>query len=638
MLKRLLALSAILGAAIAATIAVVVGRKRTQAPTTVTTEDFRHPDRSVSWLAALDSLIDRKIGWFRLPLPLGILVLDGVRSFMRAKNLYDTSSLPTIPQPTPQPQGVSYLTARTADGTFNDLQYPLMGSAGTRFGHLFPLENAYPDAEPAILEPSPREVSRKLLGRSSFIPAETLNVLAAAWIQFMIRDWLNHGTSPKDNPWLIPLAPDDNWWQNPMQIMRTPPDPTRPPGTDNAPPTHINVETHWWDGSQIYGSSADMQKQVRSGQDGKLILTSRGLPPDPLLAQLAERPGWWIGLAMMSSIFAREHNAICDHLKAEFPNWSDDELFDRARLINVGLMAKIHTVEWTPALIAHPTTQAAMRDEWWGLQGEKLSNLFGRLSSNEVLSGTPGSATNQFTAPYSHTEEFVAVYRMHPLIPDDYSFRSAADDHLIEARQFNEVTDRGANALLERVALGDLFYSIGTSNPGALTLHNYPRFLQTFRRPDGIVIDLAATDILRMRELGVPRYNQFRRLIHLEPVRSFEEMVPPEHPEWADEIRRLYNNDIERVDLMVGLFAEPKPQEFGFSNTAFHVFILTAPRRLKSDRFFTNDFTPEIYTRTGLKWIANNTMLTVLLRHFPELRPALRGQTNAFVPWTRIQN
>ena len=111
---------------------------------------------SVSWLAALVSLIDRKIGWFRLPLPLGIQVLDGVRSFMRAKNLYDTSTLPIIPQPAPQPQGVSYLTARTADGTFNDLQYPLMGSAGTRFGHLFPLENAYPEPEPAILEPSPR--------------------------------------------------------------------------------------------------------------------------------------------------------------------------------------------------------------------------------------------------------------------------------------------------------------------------------------------------------------------------------------------------------------------------------------------------------------------------------------------------
>jgi hypothetical protein len=56
-------------------------------------------------------------------------------------------------------------------------------------------------------------------------------------------------------------------------------------------------------------------------------------------------------------------------------------------------------------------------------------------------------------------------------------------------------------------------------------LHNYPRSLQQFQHPDGIVIDLAAHDILRSRELGVPRYNQFRRLLHLKPFSSFEEMT-----------------------------------------------------------------------------------------------------------------
>ena len=42
-------------------------------------------------------------------------------------------------------------------------------------------------------------------------------------------------------------------------------------------------------------------------------------------------------------------------------------------------------------------------------------------------------------------------------------------------------------------------------------LHNFPRFLQEYERPDGKLQDLAATDILRTRELGVPRYNEFRR-------------------------------------------------------------------------------------------------------------------------------
>lgn len=628
--RRLLALFTITGAG----IAIIVKGKRSSVASSLKT-NFNHPDRSVPGWAAAAGFIDRVVGWYRLPRPLGLAVLIGVRRVLHVKNLYDTSILPTIPQPQVQRRG-AYLTGRTADGTFNDLHYPAMGSAGTRFGRLTPLKETYPESEPAILEPSPRQVSRELLTRHSFVPAEQLNVLAAAWIQFMIRDWLSHGTSPKENPWLIPLAPDDQWWQNPMQIMRTPEDPTRPSTSDNAPPTHINTESHWWDGSQIYGSTPLMQKQVRSGQDGKLCLTSEGITPDALLTQLAEVPGWWIGLAMMSTLFAQEHNAICDCLKAEFPSWPDDELFVRARIINVGLMAKIHTVEWTPAIISHPTTQVAMRNEWWGLEGERLSNLFGRFSKNDVISGVPGSPTDHYAVPYAHTEEFVAVYRMHPLIPDEFSFRAATDDHLLQERQFNMVTDLQANALLKQICLSDLFYSFGTSNPGALTLHNYPRFLQEFKRPDGIVIDLASIDIMRMRELAVPRYNQFRRLLHLNPVRNFEELVPSDHPEWAEEIRRVYNNDIERVDLMVGLLAEPKPQGFGFSNTAFHVFILTAPRRLKSDRFFTTDFTPQVYTQTGLDWIANNSMCSVLLRHFPGLRPTLRDRTNAFQPWDRV--
>jgi len=86
---------------------------------------------------------------------------------------------------------------------------------------------------------------------------------------------------------------------------------------------------------------------------------------------------------------------------------------------------------------------------------------------------------------------------------------------------------------------------------------------------------------------------------------------------------------------MVGLFAEDKPQGFAFSDTAFRIFILMASRRLNSDPFFTEDFTPAVYTKQGLQWIAENSMATVLLRHWPELRPAMSGVDNAFVPWAR---
>jgi hypothetical protein len=100
-------------------------------------------------------------------------------------------------------------------------------------------------------------------------------------------------------------------------------------------------------------------------------------------------------------------------------------------------------------------------------------------------------------------------------------------------------------------------------------------------------------------------------------------------------VSEVYGGDIEKVDLLVGCLCEPLPQGFGFSDTAFRVFILMASRRLKSDRFLTNCYTAEYYTQTGLDWVSDASMGSVLLRHYPELAPALRGVQNAFAPWKR---
>lgn len=586
----------------------------------------------------LAQTVDQKVGWDRLPLLPALLVLSGLRIILRQHNLHDTSSIPAVNLPPVETLEARYLVARSPDGSYNDLKHPRMGMAGSRFGRNIPLEHTYPESPRTILTPSPRIVSRELLTRKSFQPATTLNSLAAAWIQFMVRDWLAHPRGDKQNYWSIPLQPDDPWRhiQDPMRIIRIPEDPTRGPQSRNLPPTFINTETHWWDGSQIYGSNAESQMRVRSGKDGKLRITAKRLLPFPADPALDPRhvPGWWIGLEMMTTLFALEHNAICAHLRDEYPTWSDDEIFDRARLINAALLAKIHTVEWTPAIINHPTMRVAMRANWWGLAMERLSNVFGRLSPSESISGIPGSPTDHFGVPYAMTEEFVAVYRMHPLIRDEFTFRSVSDGRLLQENTLAQLTGLQTEAIVNNIPMEDLFYSFGTLHPGALVLHNFPRFLQEFTRPDGIQVDLAATDILRMRELGVPRYNDLRELLHLPVYQTFEELTS--NPVEAETLRAVYQNDINRVDLMVGMFAERRPQGFAFSETAFRVFILMASRRLNSDRFFTTDFTPQVYTPMGMDWIKNNTMLTILQRHYPQLGPSLRGIENAFVPWAEI--
>ena len=578
----------------------------------------------------LAETLDRRIGWSRLPVPVALLTLVGLRNQLREQNLYDTGR---GPQDRPDVDAhARYLTARTLDGSFNDLNDPLMGSLGSRFGRNVPPRYTYTEPVDSLLDPSPRLISRRLLTRDTFQPATTLNLLAGAWIQFEVHDWFSHGKNEADDPWTLALADDDPWPQHPMTIARTRRDPSADP---NGPATFVTDDTHWWDASQIYGRDPAFADGVRSHENGKLRIDDVGLPPAELEAHIdlsGVAGNFWVGLALLHSLFMREHNAICDHLHARYGELDDQDLYDKARLVNSALIAKIHTVDWTPAIIAHPTTVKALRTNWWGLEGEHLDKTLGRLTSDEVLRGIPGSPTNHHGVPYSLTEEFVAVYRMHPLIPDDFSFRSLADDHELRAVTLPEIGALHVREQLTETPMSDLLYSFGTMHPGAITLHNYPRFLQHFDRPDGSLIDLASIDILRSRERGVPRYNQFRRLFRLEPFSTFEEMT--DNPAWAKELEEIYG-DVERVDLTIGMYAERKPKGFGFSDTAFRVFILMASRRLESDRFFTRDYRPEVYTQAGLDWVERSSMRSVLLRHFPDLEPALRGVENPFAPWVR---
>src|SRR2546428_1757702 len=513
--------------------------------------------------------LDHAIGWARLPKPLGILALIGLRTTLRERNLYDTGGpadrrgkSPGVPPPPPD-----HLTSRTTDGTYNDLDHPLMGSKGSRFGRNIPIALSYPDPQPAILLPSPRTVSLELLTRRRFIPATTLNLLAGAWLQFEVHDWFSHETSDTATPWELALAKADPWPEHPMHIERTVRDPSFSPDS-RLPPTYVTGDSHWWDASQIYGSIPAFTRELRSGEDGKVRIDQDGLLPQDLEKVVGFKGvggNFWVGLGLLHTLFSLEHNAICDRLRADFRRWTDDQLFARARLINAALMAKIHTVEWTPAIIAHPTTVLAMHANWWGLAGRGITSRFGRLGASEVLSGIPGSPTNHHGVPYSLTEEFVAVYRMHPLLPDDFTFRSLADDGVVAELPFPEIGALKTRSRLEEFGVDNAFYSFGRSHPGAITLHNYPRFLQDFQRPEGPPIDLAATDVMRVRERGVPSYNEFRRLFHKKPVESFEELTGDRTR--AEEIREVYGGNPDRGDLMVGLHAGPLTAGFGVRGT-----------------------------------------------------------------------
>jgi hypothetical protein len=581
--------------------------------------------------------VNRSRDWWDLPTPLSLLNLRAFRDDMRQANLYDGGG---------HEQGASSVTDRddlpshrTYDGSLQDPTDPDMGRVGSRFGRNLAPEATGREPMPGFMEPSPREVSVRLLTRDTFKPAETLNVLAACWIQFQNHDWFGHGENDPTRHLEVPVDAGDDWPENPMQVRHTSPDRTHMNG-GSEPPTYINTVTHWWDGSQIYGSTEDRNRELRAGEGGKLAMEDGRLPNEnePKLDGVdltGFSDNYWIGLSLLHTLFVKEHNAICDYLKGSYPTWDDERLFLTARLVNSALLAKIHTVEWTPGILANPVLERAMHANWYGVLPRWVRQKFGHVGT-EMIGGVVGSEQEHHAAPYAITEEFISVYRLHPLLPDDYEIRDHRNGELIETSDFEPIQGHGTRPSIDEWGMSNLLYSFGTANPGAITLHNHPRALQNHVRLTGERVDIGTIDVLRDRERGVARYNDFREKLRKPRVERFEDLT--ENARWAEEIRDVYDGDIDRVDLQVGLLAEPLPPGFGFSDTAFRIFILMASRRLKSDRFFTNDYSPDVYTPEGLDWVERTTMSDVLLRHHPELAPALEGVENAFAPWRKLRS
>lgn len=583
----------------------------------------------------MDPLNPLNLEWYQHPsLVLQLRALAKERKDLREKNLFEGEGARPdgdMGEPTPEVE-----RARTPEGTWNDLGCPMMGAKGTGFGRNVPIEKTVVDRK-NLLNPDPREISRKLMARDTFKPAGILNALGAAWLQFENHNWFFHGNGVADKVINIPLQDGDDFPESPMRIRET--IPLHGEIKDGCPaPVFANQETHWWDGSQIYGSGQEKQGQIRTFVDGRIKVDEDGRLPlsedIPGVDLTGMQENWWFGPGLLHTLFAREHNTVVAAIKKAHPEYDDQRLFELGVLVVSALIAKIHTVEWTPCVLRHPALQIGMSANWYGALGETFRDKVGRIGDSEALSGIIGSSTDHHSAPFSLTEEFVSVYRMHPLIPDDWSFYSLESGVLVQEAFFTDLQGRYTRDFMDSLEMGDMWYSIGKASAGAVCLHNYPNSLRNLTRVDGQITDLATLDIVRDRERGVPRYNDFREALRMPRRKRIEDITP--NKQWAKEMNEIYHGDVDAVDLQIGMQAEQPPKGFGFSDTAFRIFILMASRRLKSDRFFTKDFRPEVYTKTGFDWVNENSMKDVLLRHYPELETVIGDVDRVFAPWPEL--
>lgn len=549
-------------------------------------------------------------------LPLGLLRLVLHRGLLQELNLLEA---PDAPKPEPANPPLPY---RTGDATGTDINDKYAGAQGTPFARNMP---PHPKPDP-LRDPPVQLVAQRLLARDRFQPAGMqLNVLAAAWIQFMSHDWMRGIQSDED------ATLDKGCSQCPMQSFKF--KTTKKSGAN----TVLNERTHWWDTSVLYGQDDESVRRVREFRGGRLIEgPARGVLPrnDDGSVRAGDNMNSWAGVQLLQELFLREHNAIADFIArehAEFRN-DDEELFNKARLVLVAIAAKIHTIDWTVSLLDMNVLKVGMNTNWYGLPRALGISKGGPPG----LVGLVGKKTELHGVPFALTEEFVSIYRLHPLLPDGLPLESG------NVELSDCIGEKGEKLLLGENKALEVWDAIIKYPCGNLSLFNYPRALRklTPTTPDGKSIDepidLAALDLYRDRERGIRNYNDFRREVHMKPFKNYDDLTGG-NARMVQALEDVYGKDgIEKVDLLVGNLAEKKVRGFAISETSFLIFLLMASRRLEADRFLNEDFNEKIYSRAGMAWVRSvDSLRDVLKRHFPEMeRHFSKHDASAFTPTT----
>ena len=275
---------------------------------------------------------------------------------------------------------------RTIDGSMNNETEINYGAAGSDVRWI--TNNGFADGYSApggVSRPNPRIISNELFAQDSLLN-DPLALSDFTWVfgQFIDHDITSVGNDPTE-PIHIPVNFPDPYF-NPggafpnINIFMFRSKKVEGTGTDiSNPRVYTNSITSWIDGSGVYGSDEDRAAYLRSFVDGKLKVSSGNFLPfntttgelndpvdpnaphmdnenpmnDKLFVAGDARANENILLIAFHTLFVREHNRLCDELKAEFPNWTDEELYQYARKLNSSFIASIVYNEWLPAMGVH---------------------------------------------------------------------------------------------------------------------------------------------------------------------------------------------------------------------------------------------------------------------------------------------
>lgn len=497
---------------------------------------------------------------------------------------------------------------RTYDGSYNNLQHPEWGAAGTNL--LRPEGIAYSDgisAPGGLDRPNPREVSNTLFAQQDLLNDPlALSDFCWAWGQFIDHDI---GLTPDGNePAFIEVPRGDPNFdpfatgQALIPMMRNRFDQNTGTSTEN-PRQHPNVITAFIDGSAVYGSSDEHAAWLRTFQGGKLKVSTGNLlpfntttgefdaPVDPDAPHMEDALGsndklFVAGdvrvnenplLASYHTLFVRQHNLLCDQLTNEHPQWTDEELYQHARKLVGGLIQSIVYEEWLPVMGVELTPYTGYKEEVNG----QLFNVFS------------GAAFR-----LGHTLLNSLIQRL-----DNDGVELPEGNLSLREVFFNP------GVILETGNIDPFFKGMAVQVQQRLD----PRIVDDIRNflfgpPGAGGLDLASININRGRERGLPDFNTIREAFGLPRYHLF-----PQFNADAGVFTRLFNLylNIDDVDPWVGMLAEQPMPGALFGETIMAIMKRQFTSLRDGDRFFyLND---PVLSQEEKDWIRRTTLRDIIM-------------------------
>ncbi len=505
----------------------------------------------------------------------------------------------------PAPNGI-HNTYRSLDGTNNNIA-PQRGEWGATEIALFrelPAEYGSIDTKNAIggaNRPSPRKISNALSDEPvTQFNARNLSAFVYVWGQFLDHDITLTPTGNTEYA-PIPLPVDEPLFTAAIPFYRS--EVFSSSGINN-PRQQTNLNTAWIDGSVVYGSDETRAKWLRTFRDGKLKTSKDNFLPwntlngeygeaiDPNAPSMADDANHTVktfvagdiranehpGITSLHILFVREHNRICDRYISQGLK-NDEEIYQKARKEVGALIQAITYQEFLPALGVTLNTYSSYKDN----VRPDIMNTFataGYRIGHTMVADEIALRDNNCNKAGPGSLELLDVF-FNPQLVVNYSpelFLKGFSTH----KQYE--TDLKINSVLRNYLFGS------PTNPVRFGL------------------DLAAINIQRGRDHGLPNYNAVRALYLGNPIANFSQITSDAAK--AATLQNLYGN-VNNIDLWVGILAEDRLPGKSVGRT-MHAMLKSQFEKLRDGDYYFYKYDP--FLPQNLKTQMANTKLSDIIK------------------------